>query len=388
MTLKLPIYLDHHATTPCDSRVVEEMLPTLSRRFGNPASRQHVFGWEAGALVDRARERVAALVGADPSEIVFTSGATESINLAIKGAARAYAKQGGHIVTAETEHKAALDCCARLEREGFRVTRLSVDSGGAIDPARVESAVTDRTILVSIMLANNEIGAVHRIAEIGRICKSRGVVLHCDAVQGIGYLACDVQEMSVDLMSISGHKICGPKGVGALYVRRRAPRVRLEPIVEGGGHERGLRSGTLNVTGIVGLGAACELVGAERETDAERIGRLRDRLLKRLREGVPDLVVNGSMTDRLPNNLNVSFPGVDGGGLIVALKNVAVSSGSACTTAEPEPSHVLRAIGLDDRLAQSSIRFGLGRTTTQAEIDFAAAEVIDAASRLKAEAAR
>jgi cysteine desulfurase len=371
MTPKPLIYLDHHATTPCDPRVLEAMLPTFREGFGNAASRQHAFGWEAEARVERAREQVAALIGADPVEIVFTSGATESDNLALKGVARASASRGRHIVTTAIEHKAVLDSAAWLEHEGFEVTFVPVTADGLVDVARVAGALRSDTVLVSVMMANNEIGTVQPVGEIGALCKERGVVFHSDAVQALPYLECNVQALGIDLLSISAHKMYGPKGVGALYVRRRGPRVRLEPIIHGGGHERGIRSGTLNVPGIVGLGVACELVGRERDADAKRIGALRDRLREGLLERVDFAIVNGSMEHRLPNNLNLSFPGVNGDGLLAAIKGVAVSSGSACTSASLEPSYVLRALGESEDVAHTSIRFGLGRWTTAAEIETA-----------------
>lgn len=384
MTLQPPIYLDHHATTPCDPRVVEAMLPTFTRQFGNAASRQHAFGWQAESLVEAAREQVAALLHCNPTEIIFTSGATESDNLAIKGAARRNAAKGKHVITCTIEHPAVLDSCRRLEAEGFRVSYLPPRADGIIDGATIEKEITAETLLVSIMLANNEIGTVNPIAEIGRLCKSRGVLLHCDAVQALAYLDCDVEALGVDLLSVSAHKMYGPKGVGALYVRRRNPRVTLEPIIDGGGHERGLRSGTLNVPGIVGLGKACELAVAERGLDSARIGVLRDSLLGQIREALPDVLVNGSMEYRLPNNLNLSFPGADADAIMMAMKDVAVSSGSACTSAKQEPSHVLRGIGLSEEAVHSSLRFGLGRFTTQEEIDYAAAAVIRAVRALRA----
>lgn len=380
VALKFPIYLDHHATTPCDPRVLEAMLPTFSERFGNAASLQHHFGWEAEALVDRAREQVARLVGADPTEIVFTSGATESDNLAIKGVAHAYRKNGQHIVTDSIEHKAVLDSCARLETEGYEVTYLAPEPDGRVSVERVREALRPETILVTIMYANNEIGTLNPVAEIGALCKERGVLFHCDAVQALPYIKCRADETGADLISISGHKMYGPKGIGALYVRRRNPRVRLVPVIDGGGHERAMRSGTLNVPGIVGLGAACDLVEAQRESDAQRVRLLRDRLHDRLVAGIPRAVVNGTMQTehRLPNNLNLSFPGVNGDGLLAAIEGVAVASGSACTSASLEPSYVLRAMGQSVEVAASSIRFGLGRSTTEEEIDYAAEATIKA----------
>lgn len=371
MAPKLPIYLDHHATTPCDPRVVEAMLPTFRQTFGNASSRQHGFGWAAEALVDQARAQVASLLGADPTEIVFTSGATESDNLALKGVARAYASKGKHIVTSAIEHKAVLDTAGRLEQEGFEITRLPVTAEGLVEVERVAGAIRSDTVMVSIMAANNEIGTINPIEKIGALCKEHGVLFHTDAVQALPYLDCRAKKTQADLVSVSAHKMYGPKGVGALYVRRRNPRARLEPILDGGGHERGFRSGTLNVTGIVGLGKACELVESERDEDGRRVEKLRDRLKQGLLERVDFARINGSMEKRLPNNLNLSFPGVNGDGLLAAIQNVAVSSGSACTSASLEPSYVLRELGVTEDVASTSIRFGLGRWTTEEEIDFA-----------------
>ncbi len=414
-----PIYLDHHATTPCDERVIEAMAPTWRAQFGNAASRQHAFGWQAEALVDAARNNVAGLIGARPSEIIFTSGATESDNLAIKGAARRLRSKGNHIITSALEHKAVLDTCARLEAEDFDVTYLPVlpgarvpagaGAGGGVLADEVAEAIRPETILVSIMFANNEIGTVNPVAEIGAVCRSRGVTFHCDAVQALAWLPCDVDAMQIDLLSVSAHKMYGPKGVGALYVRRRGPRVGLEPLLDGGGHERGMRSGTLNVPGIVGLGKACEIVGEQREADAKRVGRLRDRLRDALLGAITDAVVNGvnaragagageerqaeagAGTDAsvlLPNNLNISFPGVESDALMVRMKDVAVSSGSACTSATQEPSHVLRALGLAPEVVEGSVRFGLGRGTTEAEIDIAAERTIAGVRALRDASAR
>jgi len=386
MTSSTPIYLDHHATTPCDPQVIEAMLPTFGEIFGNAASRQHAYGWQAEALVERAREQVAELIGAHPVEIIFTSGATESNNLAIKGLARRREGRDRHVITSAIEHKAVLDVCGRLEGDGFEVTRLPVDAEGLIRPEAVEAAIRPQTFLVSLMHANNEIGVVNPIEAVGRICKRRKILFHCDAAQSLAYLPCPVETYGIDLLSISGHKMYGPKGVGALYVRRRNPRVSLEPLIYGGGHERGLRSGTLNVPGIVGLGAACELIGRRRPADAERLANLRDRLLARLREGLPELIVHGCLEHRLPNNLNVSFPGVDGDALLTSLREIAVSSGAACASATREPSHVLRALGVADDLIQASLRFGLGRSNTEAEIDRAAEVTIAAVRNLRAAA--
>ena len=374
--MNLPVYLDYHATTPVDPRVVEAMLPYFTERFGNPSSRSHPFGWAADEAVERARQQVADLIGANLREVVFTSGATESNNLAMRGVAAQH--RTGHVITAVTEHKAVLDPCHRLEREGFRATYLPVDADGLIDPGAVERAIADDTILISIMTANNEIGVIQPIAAIGRIAKARGVLFHTDAVQAVGKVPFDVQTLGVDLASITAHKMYGPKGVGALYVRRRNPRVELTPLCDGGGQERGLRPGTLNVPGIVGLGRAAELSRLEMGADADRLGQLRDRLLAGLREKLGDVRVNGSLAHRLPHNLNAAFPGVEGEALLMGLKDLAVSSGSACTSTNIEPSHVLKALGLRDDLARASIRFGLGRFTTGEEIDYA----IDAVSRL------
>ncbi len=396
--MQLPIYLDYHATTPVDPRVLDAMTPYFTRVFGNPASRGHVFGWEAEAAVDAARDQVARAMNAAAKEIVFTSGATESDNLAILGVARLFKAKGGHVITAPTEHSAVLDACRELEREGFAVTYLEPEASGEIPPERVREAVTDKTVLVSLMLANNEIGTILRIAEIGAICREKGVYFHTDAVQGFGKIPFDVEAMNVDLASISAHKIYGPKGVGALYVRSRNPRVRLEPIVFGGGHERGMRSGTLNVPGIVGLGQAAELAVAEMPEEAPRMRWLRARLHDAIVSRVPDVTLNGAplpaigpdgalaagaVERRLPANLNLSFAGVEGEALLVSMKDVAVSSGSACTSASLEPSHVLTAIGVPPDLAHASIRFGVGRWTTEEEVDYAAGVAVSAVSRLR-----
>ncbi len=398
--MQLPIYLDYHATTPVDPRVMEAMTPYFTKVFGNPASRGHVFGWEAEAAVDAAREQVALAMNASPKEIVFTSGATESDNLAILGVARLFGQKekGRHVITAPTEHSAVLDCCRQLEREGFEVTYLAPEKTGEILPENVRSAITEKTVLVSLMLANNEIGTIQRIGEIGAICRERSIFFHTDAVQGFGKLPFDVEAMNVDLASISAHKIYGPKGVGALYARARHPRVRLEPIVFGGGHERGMRSGTLNVPGIVGLGKASELAVAEMAEEAPRMRRLRKRLHDGIVSKVSDVALNGAPLPeigsdgalrpgvaerRLPGNLNISFAGVEGEALLVSMKDVAVSSGSACTSASLEPSHVLTAIGVPAELAHASLRFGVGRWTTEEEIDFAAETAVCAVARLR-----
>jgi cysteine desulfurase len=398
MTVKLPIYMDHHATTPVDPRVLEAMMPYLTRAFGNAASRSHVFGWEAEAAVDEARRQVAHGMHASPKEIVFTSGATEGDNLAILGAARAYRSKGNHVVTGSTEHHAVLDSCHELEREGFEVTYLAPDRTGRIDAGGVREAIGDRTVLVTLMLANNEIGTIHPLAQIGAVCREKGVLFHTDAVQGFGKIPFDVEEMSVDLASVTAHKLYGPKGVGALYVRARKPRVRLEPIFHGGGHERGLRSGTLNVPGIVGFGKAVEISMAEREDEARHLRLLRRRLFDGIMAEVSDVSVNGPSLPqieadgslapgaeerRLPGNLNLSFAGVEGEALLMGLKDVAVSSGSACTSASLQPSHVLKAIGVPDDLAHASIRFGLGRPNTAEEVDFTIGAVAATVKRLR-----
>ncbi len=381
--VKLPIYMDNQATTPLDPRVLEAMMPWLTTKFGNAASRNHSFGWEAERAVDAAREQVAHLIGATAKEIVFTSGATESDNLAIKGIAEMYRERGHHIVTQATEHKAVLDTCKRLERRGCRVTFLPVKADGIVDLDDVRRAIDDKTILVSIMAANNEIGVLQPIREIGQICHERGVLFHTDAVQAVGKVPFHVIDDFVDLASISAHKIYGPKGVGALYVRRRNPRVQLAAEIDGGGHERGMRSGTLNVPGIVGLGKACELAGENLLQEASRTQCLRDRLKAKLEAGLDYVQVNGSMEHRLSGNLNMSFLYVEGESLLMGIDDVAVSSGSACTSATLEPSYVLKALGLGDEVAHSSIRFGLGRFTTEAEVDYVAAKTIQVVRRLR-----
>ena len=381
---RLPIYMDHHATTPCDPRVVAAMAPYFTETFGNPASKSHVFGWRAEEAVERARAQVAALVGAaGPKEIVFTSGATESVNLMLKGAARAHRERGDQVVTVVTEHPAVLDTAAALEREGFGVTRLPVDREGLLDPDDVARALTERTTLASVMWVNNEIGVVQPVAEIARRCRERGVLFAVDAAQAVGKLPVDVRAAGIDLLALSGHKLYGPKGVGALYVRAGAPRVRLTAEMDGGGHERGLRSGTLNVPGIVGLGAACELAGQELAREGERLLALRERLRRGLLERLPQTRVNGSLERRVPGNLNVSFPGVDGEALLMALREVALSSGSACASAAPAPSHVLQALGLGADLAHASLRFGLGRANTEEEVDYVVERIAEAVPRLR-----
>ncbi|MGH7294421.1 MAG: IscS subfamily cysteine desulfurase [Polyangiaceae bacterium] len=384
MALKFPIFMDNHSTTPVDPRVVETMIPYFTTKFGNAASRNHQFGWEAEEAVDYARERIAKVIGAkDSKEIVFTSGATESDNLAIKGVAEFYKDKGNHIITPVTEHKAVLDTCKRLEKDGVQVTYLPVAKDGLVDPDDVKKAITDKTILVSVMLANNEIGTVQPIAEIGKITRDKGVLLHTDAVQGIGKVDFDVQKMNVDLASITAHKIYGPKGIGALYVRRSKPRVRLVAQMDGGGHERGMRSGTLNVPGIVGLGMACEIARLEMAEEAAKLSAMRDRLKKKLESNLDFIHVNGSMEHHLPGNLNMSFIHVEGESLLMGINDIAVSSGSACTSATLEPSYVLKALGLGDDVAHSSIRFGLGRFNTQAEVDYVADKVVDVVQKLR-----
>lgn len=381
-----PIYLDHHAATPVDPRVLAAMLPYFTEKFGNPASTNHGFGSEAAEAVAAARQQVADLLGASPREILFTSGATESNNLALKGVAAAYRQRSRHFVSVATEHPAVLDPLKRLAREGARVTLLPVDRHGLITPAQVEAALTEETILVSVMAANNEIGVLQPLAEIGRLCKRRGVLFHTDAAQAVGKIPLNVDQHGVDLLSLSAHKLYGPKGVGALYVRRREPRVRLEALQDGGGQEHNLRSGTLNVPGIVGLGAACALAAKGMAEEADRLGRLRDRLWRGLQQGVSAVFLNGPLLEgpRLPGNLNVSFAHVQGEALLLSLKNVAVSSGSACTTLSQEPSHVLRAIGLPDEFADASLRFGLGRFNTEEEIDRVIDQVAGAVAKLRA----
>jgi len=378
------IYMDNHATTPMDPRVLEAMLPYFTDKFGNAASRNHQFGWEAEGAVDQARDQISRLINAKAKEIIFTSGATESDNLAIKGVVEFYKDKGNHIITATTEHKAILDTCKALERSGkAQVTYLPVDQQGLIDPADVRKAITDKTVLISIMYANNEIGTIHPLREIGKLAKEKGILFHSDATQGVGKIPVDVDALGIDLMSFTGHKIYGPKGCGALYVRSKGPRVRLAPMMDGGGHERGMRSGTLNVPGIVGFGKACELAGAEMEIDAARQLQLRERLHEGLFSQLDEVYLNGHPTQRLPGNLNVSFAFVEGESLLMGLKDVAVSSGSACTSATLEPSYVLKALGVGDDLAHTSIRFGLGRFNTQEEVDHVVERVVHEVRRLR-----
>ena len=384
MAPKLPIFMDNHSTTRVDPRVVEAMLPYFTEDFGNAASRNHAFGWKAEAAVDHAREQIAALIGGTGKEIVFTSGATESDNLAIKGRPWFRKRRGQHIITVQTEHKAVLDTCKRLEREGWRVTYLKPQTSGLVTPEQVTEAIEPDTSLVSIMLANNEIGVVQPIAEIGAAIKavSSDIVLHCDAVQGVGKIPFSVEDAKVDLVSMSAHKMYGPKGIGALWVRRK-PRVRLDPIIDGGGHERGMRSGTLPVPLIVGFGAACEIARREMADEAVRVAALRDRLNDRITSRLDQVFVNGAVEHRLPGNLNISFAFVEGESLLMALKDVAVSSGSACTSASLEPSYVLRALGIGEDLAHTSIRFGIGRFNTEEEIDYVADLVVRSVERLR-----
>jgi cysteine desulfurase len=381
--MKLPIYMDNHATTPMDPRVFEAMKPYFLEAFGNAASRNHSFGWEAEEAVEKSRKQIASLIGATAKEIVFTSGATESNNLALKGVAEMYAEKGNHIITAATEHKATLDTCKRLEKHGVRVTYLPLQTNGLVDLDQLQAAMTDKTILISIMYANNEIGVIQPIAELGKIAKSKGALLHTDATQAVGKVPVNVIKDNIDLMSLSGHKMYGPKGVGALYVRRKSPRVQITAQMDGGGHERGMRSGTLNVPGIVGLGEACALCQAEMPEESKRMAFLRDKLMHKLQSELDETYINGTMEHRLPNNLNISFAYVEGESLLMGINDIAVSSGSACTSATLEPSYVLKALGAGDDLAHSSIRFGLGRFNTEEEVDYVAAKVIDVVKKLR-----
>ncbi len=382
-TSAMPIYMDNHATTPLDPRVLETMMPFFKEQFGNSASRNHAFGWVAEEATEIARKQIAALIGATAKEIIFTSGATESNNLALKGVAEMYAERGNHIITAATEHKAILDTCKRLEKHGVRVTYLPVQANGLVDLDMLREAMTDKTILVSIMYANNEIGVVQPIREIGKLCKERGILFHTDAVQAVGKIPVDVIADNIDLLSLSGHKIYGPKGVGALYVRRKNPRVQLTAQMDGGGHERGMRSGTLNVPGIAGLGKACEIARLEMAEESKRMAYLRDKLKDRLLAALDETYINGTMEHRLPNNLNISFAYVEGESLLMGINDVAVSSGSACTSATLEPSYVLKALGAGDDIAHSSIRFGIGRFNTEQEVDYVAQKVISVVLKLR-----
>jgi cysteine desulfurase len=381
--VKLPIYMDNHATTPMDPRVLEEMLPYFMEKFGNAASRNHSFGWAAEEGVETSRERIAKLIGATTKEVIFTSGATESDNLAIKGVAEMYREKGNHIITAVTEHKAVLDTGKRLEKYGYRVTYLPVQKDGLIDLDDLKRAIDDKTILVTIMAANNEIGVLQPIAEIGKLCHERGVIFHTDATQAIGKIPFDVTKQNIDLASISAHKMYGPKGVGALYVRRKNPRVQISAIIDGGGHERGMRSGTLNVPSIVGLGKACAIAQEEMPQESCRLAGLRNRLRDRITSRLDEVYVNGSTDRRLPGNLNISFAYVEGESLLMGINDIAVSSGSACTSATLEPSYVLKALGTGDDLAHSSIRFGIGRFNTEAEVDYVADRVVETVERLR-----
>jgi len=381
--MKLPIYLDNHSTTPCDPRVVETLLPYFSEKFGNAASRNHTFGWEAEEAVEKARKQIADLIHADAKEIIFTSGATESDNLALQGVVEMYREKGDHVITSATEHRAVIDTAKYLEKKGIKVTFLPVDKTGMVSPDDVRNAITDKTILISVMLANNEIGTINPVAAIGKVAKEKGVLFHCDASQGVGKIPVNVQEMGIDLMSFTAHKIYGPKGIGALYVRRRAPRVRLEPMMYGGGHERGMRSGTLAVPLIVGFGTACELCEQEMATESVRMAKMRDRLQEGIMSGMDEVYLNGHPTERLPHNLNISFAYVEGEALLMGVKEIALSSGSACTSATLEPSYVLRALGVGSDLAHSSIRFGLGRFNTDEEVEYTIDRMIKAVSHLR-----
>ena len=381
--MKLPIFLDNHSTTPMDPRVLEAMMPYFTEKFGNAASRNHSFGWEAEKAVDDARQQIARLIHADPKEIIFTSGATESDNLALKGVAEMYREKGDHIITSVTEHRAILDTAKRLEKQGIKVTYLPVRPDGLVNPDEVRKAITDKTILISIMLANNEIGTINPVAEIGRIAKERGILFHCDATQGVGKIPVDVEAMGIDLMSFTAHKIYGPKGVGALYVRRKNPRVRLAPMIDGGGHERGMRSGTLPVPLIVGFGKACELCEQLMPEEGKRLTYLRDKLKDGILNNLEEVYLMGHPTQRLPNNVNISFAYVEGESLLMGLKEIALSSGSACTTATLEPSYVIRALGVGHDLAHSTIRFGLGRFNTEEEVDYVIKRLIETTTRLR-----
>ncbi len=383
MALQLPIYFDHNATTPVDQRVFEAMAPYFTEHFGNAASRNHPFGWKAEAGVETARRQIAELIGAGPKDLVITSGATESDNLAIKGVAEMYRDKGNHIITCVSEHKAVIDPCKRLAEDGFEITWLTPNEFGQVSAEQVAAAITDQTILVSIMAANNEVGSINPIAEIGQVARDAGVFFHTDATQAVGKIPINVDEMKIDLLSMSAHKLYGPKGVGALYVRRRNPRVRLRCQMDGGGHERGMRSGTLNVPGIVGLGAACRLAADEMAGETARLSELRDRLHNGISQGLEFVTLNGHPSERLAGTANLSFAYVEGEALMMKMKDIAVSSGSACTSASLEPSYVLRAMGVTDELAHSSIRFSLGRSTTNEEVDYAIGQVIKAVEDLR-----
>ncbi|MDQ6732885.1 MAG: IscS subfamily cysteine desulfurase [Nitrospirota bacterium] len=382
--MKLPIFMDNHSTTPMDPRVLEAMLPYFVEKFGNSASRNHAFGWEAEEAVENARKQIARLIHADSKEIVFTSGATESDNLAIKGVVEMYHEKGDHIITSSTEHRAVLDTCKALEsKRGVKVTYLPVDKAGMVSPEDVRNAITEKTILITIMMANNEIGTINPIKDIGKVAKEKGILFHCDATQGVGKIPVDVQDMGIDLMSFSAHKLYGPKGIGALYVRKKAPRVRIASQMDGGGHERGMRSGTLPVPMIVGFGKAVELCEQEMPTESKRLLAMRDRLQTAITSKLEEVYLNGHPTQRLPNNLNLSFAYVEGESLLMGLKEIALSSGSACTSATLEPSYVLRALGVGSDLAHSSIRFGLGRFNTDEEVDYTAKRIIEVVTKLR-----
>ena len=381
--MKSPVYMDNPSTTPVDPRVMEAMLPYFTEVFGHAASRNHAFGWDAEKAVDRAREQVASLLGASPKEIVFTSGGTESDNLAIKGVAEMYKKKGKHIITSSIEQKSLFDPCKRLEREGYRVTYLPVDRYGVIDPDSVGEAITDETLLITIMLANNEIGTIQPMAEIGKVAKERKVLLHVDATQAAGKIPIDVEKMGIDLLSLTGHLMYGPKGIGALYVRRKRPRVRIAPMIDGGGHERGLRSGTINVPGAVGLGKACEICLAEMEEETRKVNALRDKLEQSILSQNDEVYLNGHPEMRVPGLTNISFAYIEGEAMMMGMKDIAVSSGSACTSATLEPSHVLKALGVGEDLAHTSIRFGLGRFSTEEEVDYAIAQTNQAVVKLR-----
>ena len=381
--MKLPIFMDYHSTTPVDPRVLEEMIPYFTQDFGNAASRNHAFGWKAEEAVEHSRERIASLIHCDPKEIIFTSGATESNNLALKGVAEMYAEKGDHIITCVTEHKAVLDTCKRLEKQGKRVTYMPVDHYGQINLDDLRKEITDKTILISIMFANNEVGTLQRVNEIGKIAKEKGVLFHSDAVQAVGKIPVDVQAMNVDLMSLTAHKLYGPKGIGALYVRKKGPRVRLVAQMDGGGHERGMRSGTSNVPGMVGFGKACEVAQQVMPEESKRLAGLRDKLRFGIEKELDEVYLNGHPTERLPNNLNMSFAYVEGESLLMGMDDIAVSSGSACTSATLEPSYVLKALGVGEDLAHTSIRFGLGRFNTEEEVDYVMNKVISNVKRLR-----
>jgi cysteine desulfurase len=383
MDLKNPIFMDNHSTTPVDLRVLEAMIPYFTQKFGNAASRNHVFGWEAEKAVEASRAQIASLIHADPKELIFTSGATESNNLALKGVVEMYREKGDHIITSATEHRSILDTARKLEKGGMKVTVVPVDSYGVVHPEEIRKAITDKTILISVMMVNNEIGTINPVGEIGKIAKEKGILFHCDATQGVGKIPVNVEEMKIDLMSFTAHKIYGPKGVGALYVRRKNPRVRLAPQMDGGGHERGMRSGTLNVPGIVGFAKACQICKEVMPEESARIKKLRDRLQDGIMGALDFVSLNGHPTERIPNNLNISFAYVEGESLLMGLNNIALSSGSACTTATLEPSYVLRALGVGHDLAHSSIRFGIGRFNTAGEVDEVLKRTVEAVKRLR-----